>query len=360
MRIHHFYPKTPNIGDHFVQRGIERMIRTIVSDATFDLFNVNSRGEDKTDYGLTRTTVDRANREADLVIVGGSNLYQGSYRWRWGVHLEANALENLHVPLFLLGIGAGSDFLSPPHDLSASTRREIKLLNSHATFSGVRDVITYDWLHGLGVTSAELMGDPASFIFNHPVRPPQDGGHILMIVPPLRFWKSKRQFWKVRLRGRVMFHALTALCRTLLEKGNEVTVVCNDPLELELAQTLFDAWLPTPVICPRSTEEYFRVLAASRAVVTGRLHTAVVSFSLGIPFLLTDVDYRTHGFIKTYQLDRWAVTPSRDLIETRLKEKADILLSDEAPMLWEPLIEKRDRMYQRAMNLLAGALESLT
>ena len=94
MRIHHFYPKTRNIGDHFVQQGIERMLREIVPRAAFDLFNVNAWGDDKTGYGLTRTTIARANREADLVIVGGSNLYEGNYRWRWGVHLETDALDD--------------------------------------------------------------------------------------------------------------------------------------------------------------------------------------------------------------------------------------------------------------------------
>ena len=93
MRIHHFYPITRNIGDHFVQRGIERMIRTLVPDAAFTSFNVNSRG-DAADYGLTRAAVERANGEADLIVVGGSNLYEGSYRWRWGVHLEADALKD--------------------------------------------------------------------------------------------------------------------------------------------------------------------------------------------------------------------------------------------------------------------------
>src|SRR5947208_17033962 len=112
MRIHHFYPKTRNVGDHFVQRGVERMIRALVPRATFDLFNVNSRGADETGYGLTRATVARANREADLIIVGGSNLYEGSLRWRWGVHLEPDALDDLCVPLFLVGIGTGSSFLA--------------------------------------------------------------------------------------------------------------------------------------------------------------------------------------------------------------------------------------------------------
>src|SRR5215217_4844605 len=170
MRVHHFYPKTRNVGDHFVQRGIERMIREVVPAATFTLFNVNSRGGDETGYGLTRANVERANREADLVIVGGSNLYEGSLRWPWGVHVEAGALERLRVPLFLLGLGTGSDFLARARRPSRRAREEIRLINERADFSGVRDAPTLKWLRDLGVSKAELTGDPATFIFKRPAR----------------------------------------------------------------------------------------------------------------------------------------------------------------------------------------------
>lgn len=361
MRIHHFYPRTKNIGDHFVQRGIERMVRRVVPDATFELFNINSRGEDKIDYGLTQSTVDHANREADLIVVGGSNLYEGSYRWRWGVHLEVDALKNLRVPLFLLGIGSGSDFASSLHQPTTRAKSEIKLLNDYATFSGARDVITFDWLRQLGISKAKLMGDPATFIFNQPARPSCDGhdGHILITMPSRRFWTNTRKFWNVRVQGRAMFRAMAAVARTLLEEGHKVAVACNDPSDLPTAQALFEGWLPGVVVCPETPEDYFQLLSTSRAVVSGRLHTAVVAFSLGIPFLLMDVDQRTHGFLKTYQLEPWSVVPSLSGIEARLRELTDKLLSDEASP-WQPFIKKRDIMYARAMELLEEALKPMT
>src|SRR6185436_10458368 len=101
------------IGDHFVQRGIEAMVRRIQPDVSIELFDVNSRGRDQVEYGLTRRAIERANSEADLIIVGGSNLYEGNYRWPWRIHLEKEALENLRVPLLLMGIGTGSGFGAP-------------------------------------------------------------------------------------------------------------------------------------------------------------------------------------------------------------------------------------------------------
>ena len=89
------------------------MIRTIIPKAKFELFDVNSRGQQKSDYGLTESAVERANKSADLVIIGGSNLYEGAFRWPWGVHVDVQAVKKLSVPLFLMGIGTGSGFDSP-------------------------------------------------------------------------------------------------------------------------------------------------------------------------------------------------------------------------------------------------------
>jgi polysaccharide pyruvyl transferase WcaK-like protein len=356
MRIHHFYPRTGNIGDHFVQRGIVEMIHRIRPDADFRFFNINSRGDDKTEYGLTEFAIERANSEADLIIVGGSNLYEGSFRWPWGVHLEAEALKKLRVPLFLLGIGSGSNFGSPLHVPSERAKREIKLLNDYARISGARDVITLDWLQRLGISKVKLTGDPATFIFNQPLKNNSEG-HVLMAMPPRRFWTSMRQFWSVRIHGRAMFKALVRLTRRLLEQGQKVVVVCNDALDLPIAESLFAGGLPVKVDCPETTEDYFRLLSGSRAVISGRLHTAVAAFSMGIPFLLMDIDQRTHGFVKTYGFEGWSIRPTRLGIGARLGELTDKLLSGEDSQSWRLFIEKRDQLCMEAMALLEEGLK---
>jgi polysaccharide pyruvyl transferase WcaK-like protein len=359
MRIHHFFPRTHNVGDHFVQRGIETMVSRIVPEATFEAFDVNSRGQEKSNYGLTQRAVERANNDADLIIVGGSNLYEGAFRWPWGVHLDPAALQNLRVPLFLLGLGTGSSFASPLHRPSPRAEFEIKLLNDHAVLSGARDVTTFDWLQQLGVTKAKLLGDPATFIFNHPLRDTNRDGHVMITLPPLRMWSSRRQFWKVRTIGRATFSALIELARTLLEKGHQIEVVCNDPNDLPVAQKLFAGLLPRPVVCPTNTDEYFKLLLQSQTVISGRLHTAVVAFSLGIPFLLIDGDHRTNGFLKTYQLEPWSIAPSRFGVAEQLYKQAQILLDGSGRQSWQECIEKRDRMYSVAMDTLRVALQSI-
>lgn len=354
MHIHHFYPQTSNIGDHFVQWGIKTMIREIVADASFELLSINSRGTNN-DYGLTARAIERANREANLVVVGGSNLYEGSYGWHWGVQLDVQALKSLRVPLFLMGIGTGSSFASELHQPSHRARNEIKLLNDAASFSGARDVVTLEWLHKLGVLNAQLTGDPATFIFNRPLQSNRPGP-ILIALPPRRFFSSKRQFWRVRRLGRPIFKALVDAAMELIQLGNKVVVVCNDPIDLPVARSLFMNSPTIPVRCPQTVEEYFELLSQSRAVISGRLHTAVVSLSLAIPFLLIDADHRTNGFVKTYQLEDWSLDATRAGFDERLKEGIERLFDGKAMESWKLVLHKRDSMFERSTRLLRDAL----
>jgi polysaccharide pyruvyl transferase WcaK-like protein len=354
MRVQHFYPRTNNIGDHFVQRGIEQMIRRLRPTATFELFDVNSRGESKFEYGLTHRAVERANREADLIIIGGSNLYEGNYRWRWGVHLDPGALAKLRVPLLLLGIGSGSSFDSPPHRPSKRALREIRLINEHAKLSGARDVITLEWLHQLGIGKVQLTGDPAAFIFNEPFRQ-SPTGPVVITLPPRRFWSSKLQFFKVRAAGRPMFRALVSLAETLKENGDQVVFACNDPADLPLTKMLLDKVL-LETACPETPEKYFQLLQNARAVVSGRLHTAVAAFSLGLPFIILNVDQRTNGFIRTHGLENCSLTPSPHSFDRNLHALTSKLLRGNLAAPCKSALEKRDQIYARSMTLLEDAI----
>lgn len=357
MRIHHFYPRTGNIGDHFVQRGIATLISGVVDNVEVKLFDVNSRGVER-EYGLTETAIERANREAELVIIGGSNLYEGAWNWPWGVHLDSAALPKLRVPLFLLGIGTGSAFASKRHHPSRRALSEIKLLNEGAALSAVRDVTTLEWLRNLGITKARLLGDPANFIFNHPLRSANEDKHILIVMPPRRVWSSKRQFRSVRTIGRPIFHALASLKHDLMKQGYRVVVACNDRADLPVAHELFGP-SSEAVVCPDSVDEYFKLLSNSSAVISGRLHTAVVAFSLGIPFVLVNIDQRTSGFIKTYGLEDFSVDPSPKDFAVNLNHKVSSLLSQNSQLWWQIKIAARDEMHHIATTALREAIKSM-
>ncbi|MCS7173064.1 MAG: polysaccharide pyruvyl transferase family protein [Armatimonadetes bacterium] len=356
MRIHHFYPRTSNLGDRFVALGIERLFRSLVPEAVSVSFDVNDRGSDPEAYGITLRTVERANREADLVVVGGSNLYEAvPGRNRWGVHLDPSALPRLRVPMLLVGIGTGSDpGARRPTPPTPQVAEEIRLLNRYAVFSGVRDVVTLEWLQALGVSTAQLLGDPATFLFCLPVREPRQVRRVALVPPPRRpYWERWRRirFWD--MRGPNLWRAMADLVRELVASGLEVWVMCNDPRDVSLVRDLF-AYGRLAIELASSAESYLALLQEMDAVVTARLHTAVVALSLGIPFVLVDLDQRTHGFVRTFGLGEWTVPYAWAGMTSHLRRRVLHLVSGKTD--WRPFVAKRDEMRDRALAMLRGAI----
>jgi polysaccharide pyruvyl transferase WcaK-like protein len=146
---------------------------------------------------------------------------------------------------------------------------------------------------------------------------------------------------------------MAALAKRLRQQGESVIVCCNDPADLPIARGLFSG--PVEVVCPASPEEYFHLLESSRAVITGRLHTAVAAFSLAVPFALLNIDQRTNGFIKTFGLDPWSISTSTEGFEENLLRMMETLLRAD-PYAWQELVAQRDRLYRQALTLLQQAM----
>lgn len=132
-------------------------------------------------------------------------------------------------------------------------------------------------------------------------------------------------------------------------------MACNDPADLPLTSRLFGKVLPE-IVCPGTPEKYFPLLRSARAIVSGRLHTAVAAFSMGLPFILFNVDQRTNGFIKTHGLEDSSLQPSPDSIERDLEVLTSDLLRGNLASSFKSALEKRDQIYSRSMTLLEEAM----
>src|SRR5437868_3293567 len=116
MVVHHYFPLgSTNVGDHLVARAIRDAVLRHFGAVEFVEIPVNDRYRDADrPIGLQGENLDRTNAEADLVIVGGSNLLEPRKprrgRGGWGVFTDVNSIRRLRPPLMLLGMGTGSSF----------------------------------------------------------------------------------------------------------------------------------------------------------------------------------------------------------------------------------------------------------
>src|SRR5262245_50675966 len=117
LRVHHYYPvKSQNSGDALVARAIRQAFVRHFGPAEFTDLPATDRDPDHDrPVGLCPDNVARNNAEADIVIVGGSNLLEPRKPRSgddpgWGLVADETAIQRLRRPLLLIGMGTGSSF----------------------------------------------------------------------------------------------------------------------------------------------------------------------------------------------------------------------------------------------------------
>jgi polysaccharide pyruvyl transferase WcaK-like protein len=327
--VHHYFPVgTDNIGDSLVAHAIRQAVRRHFGPAEFVDMPVNDFSPSPAGpIGLVDDNVDRANTEADLVIVGGSNLLEPRAlsqraRQHWGVLTDLVSIHRLNRPLLLLGMGTGSGFARPIRRWSRQACEEIRLLHAHAFASAVRDQTTADRLASIGVTAASV-GCPVTFLTDRPVRPADASLPLIVSFPPARILKS--------VLGKLFMAAAMQYVQGLIRSGVPVVVTLHAASDLAITR----AWVPSNVelFYSDDVDKLVARYEASRGVIGFRLHAALLGLGLGKPVIPVGLDWRGLGFIQTFGLEEYSIRSLRLGQFRRLRQLTDRLLSDDMQLL---------------------------
>jgi Polysaccharide pyruvyl transferase len=300
--VHHYFPLgSENVGDLLVARAIRAAVRRHFGDAEFIDVPVNDRypGNDRT-LGLRADNVDRANAEADLVIVGGSNLLEARKPRRvglfgktggWGVFTDVESLNRLRVPLMLLGMGTGSSFGKRIRPYYPPAIDEVRLMHRNAFASAVRDVTTVDKLKEIGVHT-ECTGCPVTFLTDRPVVPADSSLPLMVSFPPPRIVE--------RIGGRAYLRSAMDYVQWLHDHGRQIVVTLHDTRDVGPAKQ----WVPpgVEVFCTSNLDELIARFEQSSGVIGFRLHAALLGLGLGKPVIPVGVDWRGLAFIDTFEV----------------------------------------------------------
>lgn len=297
MVVHHYVPFTSNVGDLFVRDGIHQRLREVFPNVRIVELPANDpHKKSGLPVGLEGVNLERTNAEADLVVVGGSNMYQGP-DWRFATNVEA--IEKLRPPLAFIGLGVGSIRGKKSRSLSERSRQEIIASHRKAIGVAVRDVDTVEFLTELGV-EATLTGCPATFIGREPLKQgaPQ---RVLVSAPPERFlpkWGHKGY-----ITGKVMQSTFKQALHTLKKSGADFDVVAQDGQDMRYLPPFLESFGKKPLYFGMETTKYLDLFRTADLVVCYRLHMAIASLGMGVPFLLVNFDQRTAAFRNTFQAD---------------------------------------------------------
>ncbi|MBS3734134.1 MAG: polysaccharide pyruvyl transferase family protein [Phycisphaerae bacterium] len=349
MNIHHYFPTSTNIGDWFVRDGIRRAVRQVRPDAGFCDLAVNGPKDAAYPIGLCDANLQRSLREADLVIVGGSNLYECRSSGRWGVFTDSDSIDRIDVPVVMIGLGAGSSHRRRRHAPSHRTADEIRRLNAKARASSVRDGLSLRFLKEIGVDDAVLTGCPATFLFDRPLAFRSNG--LTVVAMPSRDKLKKG----VLLRRRL----LSTIRDVIVEgrrRGERVVLACHDARDRPAAEALAGDGAET--FCSDKADDYYDLYERADRVLGFRLHACVICLGLGTPFVPLAFDMRAWAFAETYNaadvmIDATGRTVRSDVADAMAKSHR----GDR-----EPLVEYfrlRDAYRRTFEDFIAAALADL-
>jgi hypothetical protein len=355
MRIAHIWPKhDSNLGDHFVQKGILKLLRSRLGSFDYvDFSNKRDASSPGEPVGLTRESVPLINR-SDLLVIGGSNLYEVS-GGRWGVVVEPEALAELRVPVLLIGIGSGWSFAFPEFPwLPDRPRQEVAFLHRLARGSSVRDDLTARVLTRQGIGPCTVTGCPAGFVAERPLQTVRNGTVGVAFLPSRMYagasWSPRRRRSPTYRRRRALTELFLGVVRRLEARGHTVRVLVLDGDDLPLARRLLGAsffYDPDP-------EALLEQIAACDVIVGFRLHAGIAGLSYGIPPIPILSDGRNVGFAETFGLLELSVPIDPGSV-AMVMERVELALGRERP-LWEPVVGLRDRYSGVMRDFLSRSL----
>lgn len=305
MIIHHYHPFSKNIGDLLVVAGIHKLAKQYLGDVSFVSIPVNRNKRSLEADGLSGKSLTTSLKEADLILIGGSNLLEGPcFGHSWGVRTSSADIERITKPVAVVGIGGGGALLQEEDSISEEAKKEIFMLAEKSLLFSVRDVRALKVCNDLGIKNAILTGCPASYIGRVPYIN-RNIKKILISLPPARFHYEKLK----DERGKNISSGIEASFKEILmfltRNNYELKIIAHDIRDLNVWD-IGDFNSRIELIDEAQT--LIKVISEADFLVSYRLHMGITGLGFGIPSLLFDMDNRIRGFVQTYNLDQATVS----------------------------------------------------
>lgn len=346
MKIIHLFPHTLNLGDYFVKMGIQKLLSEVLSGMEYTPLPASSKIPSKNNGkgGITKETIDILN-QSDLIIIGGSNLYETIEHNQ--LEVELDALEQVNKPVLLIGIGSGWSSVSPRYPrLSEIARSKICLLEQKSCGHSVRDHFTQRLLWSYGIRNAVVTGCPAAYLFEGSFRY-QSSGRVYITGLPYRMY-TERTFdpriarWRHSYqRRRKATTGYIKMLKLLDKEKIDYNIFITDYRDIPVAEKILGS--DERIIFDESPDRLLSYLEDCSLMIGYRLHALIPALSWGIPVIPVPLDGRISGFIETYGFTEFSVNPYDPQVQSLIFERVKLAL-EMGRGAWEPTIVQRDRL----------------
>ena len=272
---------TGNVGDHFIEMAIRRMLH---QDVVFQPFSIRRP--------LRADEIEAINATS-CALLCGTNLYQAN----WESALTPDLISRITVPIVPFGVGSSAAGLTET-GVGEQTRRMVKMLHERCAAGSVRDPHSAEIVERIGVPNYMLTGCPVLFWAQAPALPRVRALSRRRVVFTARNWLMHR--WPDNVNHPVQIDLLRRLIAHFA--GYELLFAVHEGFDRELLKILK---LPTEqVVDSADPVEYVRLYSDPANVIFAmRLHAGMLALANGVPAVLVGHDTRTYSFCEMMNLD---------------------------------------------------------
>jgi hypothetical protein len=297
MNIFFFRPTTRNIGNDIIGYATAELLYQVFGTATNIVSIPALKGLQF--GGLTPRQVYDVNRLADVVVLGGGNLFENGQ-----ITYDAQAVDAMCRPMALIGLshgrvyGRNGDLETRTDALSPAA---IRHLVSRSAVSMVRDKASQKILKEMGV-EVVVGGCPTLFLPPKATDIEPTGDVIISVRHPFRMSVQPKMQWRIADDVRRLIAALQA------EFSRPVCLACHDYIDLEFAAGFPNA---APIYFD-DVGRYISALRNCKLHVSYRLHGFMPCLAFGSPSIHLSYDERGRSMLETVGMESWDVDLLRE------------------------------------------------
>jgi hypothetical protein len=241
--------------------------------------------------------------ECDHIVIPASNWINATEDWGF----LADALEELNVPICLVGLGSQLENENQVDLVSDGTKRFLKVVSERSSSIGVRGHYTKKILSLMGFNNTVALGCPSIFSKNKlpEVRTNFPLKNIRIGVGPTRYWLPKANQLKEGDKQRQLYQFAIRHASSIYYQSEafEIAFLNREAIKNEVADSLayynltdkfdFENKLMTKGKYHKDLDQWLADAIKDDIYIGTRIHGAVASILAGTPAILITHDNRT-------------------------------------------------------------------
>jgi len=287
--IFYYSIRSNNVGENAIRESIVANIKQQI-DVPVVFFDI------KRDELTEERIIKQVNSDASMLMIAGGGLYVNQNS-KSGFYFPCNPdfFLKIKVPIVLFGIGFNRNLQGDlfKDALKEKAKGSIQTINGLACISTVRDQNTYDILKSLHINHHKLILDPACFLSTPNLRKERRVAiQIAQHSPILGRYDGNNYFRQKNIEN------YARICEYLKSKRFEVIYTAFDPLEQSIALELKKLFPDLEVLNTDNIQEILQEYARCSFTIGMKMHSNILSFATGTPFISIYYDVKSQEFLK--------------------------------------------------------------